>query len=203
MLESTFFATHSSFMAMVGVAEQFGNLRNYLGSIFSIYSLVDTFKNWGFRLTGKNPPFSIDEFKKSKKSSSSKPFLLFILFMVGLPWLFSKIIARMKERQVHSELSPSQVDFARALHEFIPESTLELQLAKGQIVAILERTHQDWWKGRTQNGAIGYFPANRVQVIEKNIGKDLSHTISTASLETIVPGGSMDSFSSADFKLLQ
>lgn len=33
MLESTFMATHSSFFAMIGVAEQFGALRNYLGQV--------------------------------------------------------------------------------------------------------------------------------------------------------------------------
>ncbi|KAI8838360.1 Peroxin 13, N-terminal region-domain-containing protein [Chytridium lagenaria] len=40
MLESTFFATHSSFMAMVGVAEQFGHLRTYLGRALSIMALL-------------------------------------------------------------------------------------------------------------------------------------------------------------------
>ena len=200
MLESTFFATHSSFMAMVGVAEQFGNLRNYLGSVFSIYSLVNTIKNWGLKVTGKSPGISVSEFKKIKKSSSSKPFMLFLLFMVGMPWLFSKIITKVRARQ-GSQISPSQVDFAKALHEFIPESPLELQLSKGQIVAILERTHKDWWKGRTQSGAIGYFPANRVQVIDKNIGNQLSPA---SSSDTIIPGGSMDSlFSSAEFKASQ
>lgn len=199
MLESTFFATHSSFMAMVGVAEQFGNLKNYLGSVFSIYSLVDTVKNWGLKAVGKNPPVSVAEFKKYKKnSSSSKPFMLFLLFMVGLPWLFSKLIAKLKAQSL-AQISPSQVDFAKALHEFIPESPLELKLSKGQIVAILERTHKDWWKGRTQNGAIGYFPANRVQVIDKNVGKELTPASSTSSIETIIPGGSLDSFSTADF----
>lgn len=203
MLESTFFATHSSFMAMVGVAEQFGNLKNYLGSVFSIYSIVDTIKSWGLKTVGKNPSVSVSEFKKYKKSSSSKPFLLFLLFMVGMPWLFSKLIAKLRARQVSSHVSPSQVDFAKALHEFIPESPLELQLSKGQIVAILERTHQDWWKGRTQNGTIGYFPANRVQVIDKSVGKELSPTCSSSSIETLIPGGSLDSFSSTEFNASQ
>ena len=42
MLESTFTATHSSFFAIVGVVEQFGQLRNALGSVLarcrSLYS---------------------------------------------------------------------------------------------------------------------------------------------------------------------
>jgi peroxin-13 len=187
-------------MAMVGVAEQFGNIKNYLGSVFSIYSLVDTLKKWGLKAVGKTPPVSVAEFKKYKKNTgSSKPFLVFLLFMVGMPWIVSKLISKLKTRKGFTQISPAQADFAKALHEFIPESPLELQLAKGQIVAILERTHKDWWKGRTQNGTIGYFPANRVQVIDKNVGKELTPVSSTSSIETIIPGGSLDTFTSADF----
>jgi len=40
MLESTFMATHSSFFAMVGVIEQFGQLRNALGSVLGLFGLL-------------------------------------------------------------------------------------------------------------------------------------------------------------------
>ena len=40
MLESTFMATHSSFFAMVGVVDQFGQLRNALGSVLGLFGLV-------------------------------------------------------------------------------------------------------------------------------------------------------------------
>ena len=40
MLESTFMATHSSFFAMVGVIDQFGQLRNVLGSVLGLFGLV-------------------------------------------------------------------------------------------------------------------------------------------------------------------
>jgi len=40
MLESTFMATHSSFFAMVGVIDQFGQLRNALGSVLGLFGLV-------------------------------------------------------------------------------------------------------------------------------------------------------------------
>ncbi|KAL7335390.1 Peroxisomal membrane protein PAS20 [Mucor circinelloides] len=56
MLDSTYMATHSSFMAMVGVAEQFGNLRHYLGGIFSIFALIRWMKRLLYRLTGRTPP---------------------------------------------------------------------------------------------------------------------------------------------------
>ncbi|KAI8636043.1 Peroxin 13, N-terminal region-domain-containing protein [Parasitella parasitica] len=56
MLDSTYMATHSSFMAMVGVAEQFGNLKHYLGGIFSIFALIRWMKRLLYRLTGRTPP---------------------------------------------------------------------------------------------------------------------------------------------------
>lgn len=56
MLDSTYMATHSSFMAMVGVAEQFGNLKHYLGGIFSIFALIRWMKRVMYRLTGRTPP---------------------------------------------------------------------------------------------------------------------------------------------------
>jgi peroxin-13 len=56
MLDSTYMATHSSFMAMVGVAEQFGHLKHYLGGIFSIFALIRWIKRIMYRLTGRTPP---------------------------------------------------------------------------------------------------------------------------------------------------
>jgi hypothetical protein len=53
MLESTFHATHSSFMAMVGVAEQFGNLRNGMAGVFNIVAMLRGIKNLGRRVMGK------------------------------------------------------------------------------------------------------------------------------------------------------
>ncbi|KAI8968553.1 Peroxin 13, N-terminal region-domain-containing protein [Mycotypha africana] len=56
MLDSTYMATHSSFMAMVGVAEQFGYLRQYLGNIFNIFRLIRWLKRLLYRITGRTPP---------------------------------------------------------------------------------------------------------------------------------------------------
>src|ERR1700731_1013341 len=40
MLESTFFATHSSFFAVVGVVDQFGQLRDALAGVLGLFGLV-------------------------------------------------------------------------------------------------------------------------------------------------------------------
>ena len=40
LVESTYMATHSSFFAMVSVAEQFGNLRQTRGSVLGIFTIL-------------------------------------------------------------------------------------------------------------------------------------------------------------------
>ena len=56
MLESTYMATHSSFFAMVSVAEQFGNLRQTLGSVLGIFTVMRWIRTAIAKLTGRPLP---------------------------------------------------------------------------------------------------------------------------------------------------
>ena len=136
-----------------------------------------------YRLVGKPIPVNpndinsnafLKEVQKQNPSgkSSSRPFLVFLGLIIGLPWLMSKLIRQLNSHkqeinQAQSEFHPSQLDFAKALYDFNAQSPAEISLQKGQIIAILEKVDQGWWKGRTQSGQIGFFPANRVEIIEK------------------------------------
>ena len=53
MLDSTFYATYSSFNAMIGVVEQFKSLRDYLSQVFSLFSLIKMAKAFLNRMRGK------------------------------------------------------------------------------------------------------------------------------------------------------
>lgn len=115
MLESTFMATHSSFFAMIGVAEQFGHLRNYLGQVLSIFALVRWIKGMLYKLTGRTPPTTISpaEFKAfeggggggggqgqpPKPKLAKKPLFVFLLTVIGLPWLMNRLVRLITERQ--------------------------------------------------------------------------------------------------------
>ncbi|CAG8457323.1 4024_t:CDS:2 [Ambispora leptoticha] len=98
MLESTFFATHSSFMAMVGVVEQFGNLRNYLGQILSVFALARWLRKIFYKLTGRAPPVNpneitsvhFEQFQDSRRSR--RPLFFFLLAIIGIPYAIHKII---------------------------------------------------------------------------------------------------------------
>lgn len=191
MLESTFYATHSSFMAMAGVAEQFGSFRNYVGQVLSVMSVVNAFKRAISFVTGRRVSNdsmismeAFDEFSKTNKKpvGSRKPIVMFLLMVVGLPWLMSKLIAALQQKKrLESQsadprhLHPSQIrdlEFCRALYDYNGTNG-DLAFKQGDIIAILSRVDpatsmpSDWWSGRLQSGRTGYFPSNYVQIITK------------------------------------
>ena len=165
MLESTFMATHSSFFAMVGVVDQFSQLRNALGSVLGLFGLLRWMKEV---LTGKrsihgdlggsgglNSEFR--EFINGRPvqgqappptKASKKPIIVFLLAVFGIPYAMSKLIRVLQERaQAQAAnggvslgqlppLDPSSLTFARALYLFTPSNSNELALKENEIVAI-------------------------------------------------------------------
>jgi len=117
MLESTYMATHSSFFAMVSVAEQFGNLRNTLGSILGIFTLMRWLRTLFAKITGRPPPADATALTPSAFASfegrkfhpdgtpaqaprpSKKPFLFFLAAAFGLPYLMGKLIKALAASQ--------------------------------------------------------------------------------------------------------
>lgn len=228
MLESTFMATHSSFFAMVGVADQFAHLRNYLGQVLSIFALARYLKNLFLRMTGRAPAIDLDprEFKdfaahagqlgpngKPKARPSKRPLVVFFLAVVGLPYLMGKLVRLITARQEaerqrleqqgllppgqqqqqqqqqqgmlpgqqgggmisqqqEAALDPSKLTFVRALYAYNAADPLELGLKQNDIVAVLSKTdpqtgiESQWWKGRTRDGRVGWFPSTYVESLE-------------------------------------
>ncbi|KAI8951959.1 hypothetical protein F4801DRAFT_260667 [Xylaria longipes] len=151
MLESTYMATHSSFFAMVSVAEQFGNLRDTLGSVLGIFTLMRWIRTLIAKLTGRPPPvdataltpaaFALFEGRQSpgpngapgQPKPSKKPLIFFLLAAFGLPYLMSKAIRslaasaeegerkRMEAMGQNAPLDPSKLEFCRVLYDFTPE----------------------------------------------------------------------------------
>ncbi|SCV73762.1 BQ2448_6192 [Microbotryum intermedium] len=117
MLESTFMATHSSFFAMIGVAEQFGHIRNYLGQALSIFALIRWVRSLVDRLLGRAPRpdgLNAEAFRAfeatggvngtiaagpSTPKLSKKPLVVFLLTVVGLPWLMARVVRMITARQ--------------------------------------------------------------------------------------------------------
>lgn len=118
MLESTYMATNSSFFAMVSVAEQFGNLRQTLGSVLGIFTLMRWIRTAIARLTGRAPPASSKELTPASFAAftgrlpdgspvapkpSKKPFIMFMVAVFGLPYLMGKLIKALARSQEEEE----------------------------------------------------------------------------------------------------
>lgn len=106
---------------MVSVAEQFGNLRNTLGSVLGIFTLIRWFKTLVAKITGRPlpadatalTPSAFSAFLSGRSSSaaslpdgspaparpSRKPFFMFILAVFGLPYLLGKLIRSLARSQ--------------------------------------------------------------------------------------------------------
>lgn len=199
MLDSTFMATHSSFMAIVGMAEQLGYLRNYLGQVFSVLALYRLTRRFINKILGRVEPGKPDqmnfmEFQQfeskmaNKPKLSRKPIFIFLFMVIGLPYLMHKLIQLITAKQQEqmklqgvnpqdpmslAKIDPAKLEFARATYDFTAESPNELNLKKGDIVAILSKndpvTNQpsQWWRGRLRDGRMGMFPANYVEIVQK------------------------------------
>lgn len=120
MLESAYMTTHSSFFAMVSMAEQLGNLRHTLGSVLGIYALLRWMRTLLAKITGRPPPadataltpqaFSnfmsggkgvptLPDGSPAPPAPSRKPFIMFAIAVFGLPYLMSKLIRSMAASQ--------------------------------------------------------------------------------------------------------
>jgi len=150
MLESTYMATHSSFFAMVSVAEQFGNLRDTLGSILGIFTLMRWIRTLIAKITGRPPPadataltpaaFALFEGRPgpdgapSPTKASRKPLFFFLAAAFGLPFLMSKMIRalaasheeeerRLQQQALESQqpVDPSKLEFCRLMYDYLPQ----------------------------------------------------------------------------------
>ncbi|OMH78364.1 Peroxisomal membrane protein PAS20 [Zancudomyces culisetae] len=111
MLESTFFATHSSFMAVLGVIEQFGLLKGFLGKALSDNESIATIKRFWYWLTRKQMPvdkdkISVDGFQEFEKQQTKsggvlnkKIVLLLLSVLIGVPYLLTRLIKGIASRQ--------------------------------------------------------------------------------------------------------
>ncbi|KAJ2465512.1 Peroxisomal membrane protein PAS20 [Coemansia sp. RSA 2322] len=217
MLESTYFATHSSFMAVLGVMEQFGMLRSSLASAVGSTFAYDGLRRLISKATGQpmrvnTSDLDAGNFAEYEKRSriSKRSLLLFFAVIVGLPYLMSKVIRSIASRQRrltaqqmkmvaatagggdmhggHSSGAMGAVgmEFAQAQYDFAGESKAELSLKRGDVVAVSSKVdvwgmRSEWWRGATQDGREGLFPANYVTVIAPGQQAAVAHSAAAAA----------------------
>jgi peroxin-13 len=106
--------------AMVSVAEQFGNLRNTLGSALGIFTIIRWFRTLIAKITGRPPPadatsltpaafaafmggrsspVTLPDGSPAPAKPSKKPFFMFLVAVFGLPYLMGKLIKALARSQ--------------------------------------------------------------------------------------------------------
>ena len=102
---------------MVSVAEQFGNLKNTLGSVLGIFTIMRWIRTLFAKLTGRPPPadataltpsafaaftgvpVTLPDGSPAPSRPSRKPFIFFIAAVFGLPYLMGKLIRALARSQ--------------------------------------------------------------------------------------------------------
>ena len=125
-----FLLTYSS-TAMVAVAEQFGNLRDTLGSVLGIFTVMRWIRTLIAKLTGRPPPADAtaltpaafarfegrnhspaDGAAGAHPKPSRKPLFFFLVAAFGLPYIMSKVIRSLassaEEEERHRQLQLAQ-----------------------------------------------------------------------------------------------
>ncbi|XP_013398393.1 protein enhancer of sevenless 2B-like [Lingula anatina] len=73
-------------------------------------------------------------------------------------------VSRTEKIQLKDMLSTDTV--VEALYDFTPEEPEELKFSKGDIIKVLSKEDENWWKGEC-NGKFGLFPATYVAAPKK------------------------------------
>ncbi|PVG03171.1 hypothetical protein CPB86DRAFT_869628 [Serendipita vermifera] len=76
---------------------------------------------------------------------------------------------------------PTTARWVRARHKWNSGKKQELEIQKGDVIQVLDRPHEHWWKGvLARNGVTGLFPANYVEAI-RSTAESPSHPFGVGS----------------------
>lgn len=192
MLESTYMAVHSSFRAVMDVADHFIRLKDSLSGFMSIMAIFNTIK-WFFRrilymlnMVGEDQIWSdsleraTNAIKRGQQSiveqgrsqTSSWPMLMFLGVAIGAPYMIYQI---QKPAPTNTKwLTQEDCHYiGEALYDFDTNHESEIPLKTGQRVIIAPKEQQpkvvDWLLATTDGKRAGLIPMNYVKIIKFEI----------------------------------
>lgn len=190
MLESTYFAVHSCFRALLGVAHHFDTLRNHVWSVLTSIALLRKlrlFLLWllaKLRLRRASAAGETWEELVSAQSQQQQqpgqgsavlwPVLTFFGVVFGVPWLLWKLMSQVaqpddlpEQQRVWQQQGEGQLT-ARALYSYQGVRSDELSFSAGDELTVAPQQLQPQlpgWILAGMNRQSGLVPANYVEIL--------------------------------------
>ncbi|XP_067672416.1 growth factor receptor-bound protein 2-like [Haliotis asinina] len=72
-------------------------------------------------------------------------------------------VSRQQPKPIYLKDMEPQVQYVEAMYDFCPESCDELAFKKKEVIKLIDKVDENWWKGELK-GVIGVFPAKYVKM---------------------------------------
>ena len=157
------------------MAEQFGHLKIYLAQMLSAFNVIRWIRMLSAKARGRKLP---DKAGDGRNAPKKKPLIIFLLAVIGVPYLMAKLVKMASQSQLNQHLligangeriDPASLTFVRCVHDYTPPEDRrqqELEMKVGDIVAVINRSGE-WIQGRMRDGRFGWIPGNFVQDVVK------------------------------------
>lgn len=191
MLESSFHAVHSSFQAVLGVAEHFSKMKLQLSQVFSAIAAIRFIKYlytkflYLFGLATNNPAFSESVWRSANlggemadfltegdlKPTTRWPILMYLGLVFAAPYLIWRLLSSLVPASADNDgwaKGEGEHYVAKALHEFSSDQSGEVNLQPGEMVRLAPRHLQPrvrGWLLASSAAGQGLVPANYLQIL--------------------------------------
>lgn len=209
MLESTHFAMHNTFLAVLSMADHFSRLRTHLVSVLGAFTLFKAIR-YIFRkisaLLGfvKNQRLEDELWEDATvpvvasgghgggdgKKPISWPILLFFGVVLGTPLIIWKLLqSLMNDENSTKDWKTGEGDHvvARAEYDFDGEGEEELSFRAGNILRLAPKGKQPrirgWLLGTIDGSSEGIVPANYVKILGLRRGKQKDKELAEKSID--------------------
>lgn len=193
MLESTYHAVHSSFRAVLGVAEHFSRMKSHFAQIFSALAVVRTLR-WLYRkllyiiglrsqdpnleaiwhAAGSMPQSPAGPFTEAdlKASRSSWPIVMFLAVVFGGPYLIWRLLSSLaptvKSKTKAWVTGEGEHYAAVGVYNFQAGNQKELTFSAGQYLFLAPKNQQPnvrGWLLASNKKNTGLVPANYIKIL--------------------------------------
>jgi len=191
MLESSFHAVHSSFQAVLGVAEHFSKMKLQISQVFSAIAALRFIKYlytkflYLFGLATNNPAFSESVWRSANlggemadfltegdlKPTTRWPILMYLGLVFAAPYLIWRLLSSLVPASVDDESwakGEGEHYVAKALYDFTTDQPGETSLRAGETIRLAPRHLQPrvkGWLSASSSAGQGLVPANYLQIL--------------------------------------